>query len=207
MKSNLRHAAAIIFLGTLLIAARMPAPAPKPPSYGPGFIGIKAGKFLVASRKIIEPLFRHTVILIIEHNEQGTMGLIVNRPVGLKLDRLFPDLEGSQAPVYSGGPVQPQSIWLLMRAAKAPDEDVLRVMNGLYISGNPRTIERLKKSPPADASGIHAFAGYAGWSAGQLENEILRGDWYLMDGDTAKVFSPAPETLWDELMEKAGMRI
>ena len=179
-----------------LLAA--PASAPLPPTLE----APRIGAFLVANPQI-EGYFAETVIVLVDHDTSGTLGVIVNRPVALSLDELLPEIEearGHGERAYLGGPVDPGKMLLLIRAGDAP-RNTAPVLPGLHMSGHRDALRRLLAEPPEGVS-FRAYAGYAGWARGQLASEIARGDWTLAPGDAKSVFTDEPGTLWRRLLSR-----
>jgi len=184
-----------LLLALLLMGARAPSPGLKP-SFG-GVLA--AGKFLVATRQITDGVFRQTVILLLRHDSQGTLGLIVNRPMKIKLSKVFPDVEWPEKNddiIYFGGPVEGHQAHFLLRAGKEPPESE-HVFGDVYASASMGTLERLAKG--ASGGKVRAYSGYAGWARGQLEMEIGRGDWHIVPADAPSIFELKPEEVWDRL--------
>jgi len=163
------------------------------------------GKFLVADRRLLDPNFRETVVLLIRYGPEGAMGLVINRPLQVKLSAVFPDVEElheSQDALYLGGPVEPGGILLLAKSAKPP-EDTLPVFGDVYLSSNQKVLQRLIKKPdPGDRFRI--FAGYAGWAPKQLEYECDRKDWHVLESDAEILFDRKPSEIWPELIQRVS---
>src|SRR5574341_93997 len=178
------------------LAADEPAPSAGPP--------IAKGLFLIASPNLMDPNFRHTVVLICEHNaEQGTMGLIVNRPTDVPLVEALPHLSILKATSYVlfwGGPVQQNSVLMLFRLAKAPT-DPKEVLSGIYLGAGPETLTQVITNPNPTET-FRAFAGYAGWAPGQLEYEMALGSWAVVTADSASLFDKDPAGLWMDMLDK-----
>jgi putative transcriptional regulator len=157
------------------------------------------GSLLIAAPQLLDPNFRRTVILIADHGDEGAMGVILNRPSGMSVSDAAPDLEplvGPDAPIFAGGPVQPTSGIVLAEVTEAdePIFDDVVLVPGLG-----------ELADVVDGAGdIRVFAGYAGWGAGQLDDEIGRDDWILEPAQPSDVFSEAPEALWGEVLERKG---
>jgi putative transcriptional regulator len=157
------------------------------------------GSLLIAAPQLLDPNFRRTVILIADHGDEGAMGVILNRPSGMSVADAAPDLEplvGPDAPIFAGGPVQPTSGIVLAEVTEAdePIFDDVVLVPGLG-----------ELADVVDGAGdIRVFAGYAGWGAGQLDDEIGRDDWILEPAQPSDVFSEAPEALWGEVLERKG---
>lgn len=165
---------------------------------------IAKGQFLIASPNLMDPNFRHTVVLICEHNDkEGTLGLIVNRPTGVPLVEALPHvpvLKGTSYVLFWGGPVQQSSIMMLFRLAQAPPEPK-EVLAGVYLGAGPDTLIQVITNPNPTET-FRAFAGYAGWAPGQLKYEMALGSWALVAADSASLFDKDPTGLWMDMLEK-----
>lgn len=181
-----------------------------PQGYGSGpLLAISAGKFLVASRQLDDPVFGKSVILLISYDASGAMGLIVNRPSKLPLAELFPKVRGLRRRsdlIYIGGPVQMDRLFLLLvpPSPKVPHGRAVRIFGDVYLSADMDTFRKMAASGKAR---FRMYAGYAGWAAGQLESEISRGNWYLATADAATIFSEPPESIWPDLIQRAGFEV
>lgn len=154
------------------------------------------GKLLVATDKVRGEIFARTVILLLHYDEDGAMGIVVNRPTDIPpgevlTSEAFEDYGGE---LYWGGPVQMDSLWALILSDDPPDgaNTIVDAVHHVPIDG---AVERL----PADPSTVRFFIGYAGWAPGQLEGEIARGDWHVVQAASEIVFSDAPRELWKRL--------
>jgi putative transcriptional regulator len=160
------------------------------------------GVFLIASPTMTDPNFARTVVLICEFNDEGALGLIVNRPTGVPLVRVLPDLpvlKGTSYVLFAGGPVQPGAILMLFRVQQAPPKG-RAVMENVYLGGDEATLERVITKPlPTET--FRAFAGYAGWAPKQLEFEMAMGSWATVKADAVSVFDRDPANLWDNMIE------
>jgi putative transcriptional regulator len=162
----------------------------------------KRGQLLVAGPSLQDPNFRRTVVLICEHTEDGALGLIINRATTIEVSEAVPELAGllgSDACLWSGGPVQPQSI-VLLAELDDPPEDALMVVGdvGLVLQG--ADLEELS----SDARRGRAFLGYAGWGPDQLEGELERGDWIVVGAEPEDAFGEDAEALWGEVLARQG---
>ena len=173
------------------------APDVRPPSHD-----LARGMFVVASRRLADPNFSESVVLLIEYDAKGALGLIVNRPTRVRLPDLLPDIEEFKERadvVYLGGPVSKNQIIVLMRSAQPPRE-AGRVFADTYVSSSMETLKHAV-SMSLEGGSFHTYVGYAGWGPGQLDNEVSRGDWYISPGEEAIVFDRASEEIWPELIE------
>jgi putative transcriptional regulator len=160
------------------------------------------GQLLLASPTLRDPNFARTVVLIGVHSEEGAMGIVLNRPSALTVGEAVPQLEATldeQEPVYIGGPVQPNSIVLLAEFLD-PSPAGLLVLGRIGFPAPDTDIEELTR---ATARG-RVFAGYAGWSEGQLDAELDQGDWIVQPAQPQDVFCEEPEDLWSEVLTRKG---
>lgn len=160
------------------------------------------GVLLVAANKLRDPNFEKTIVLITEFDDRGTAGLVINRRTNISVAELLPDLK-EMVPalehLYLGGPVAPNSINLLIKSEQ-PVAAAQQVTDGIYLIN---TLDQLNQLAPGDfeAENLRLYTGLAGWAPGQLESELIRGDWYLWHTSAESVFSPEPGMLWDELIQ------
>lgn len=167
---------------------------------GPEFhpSSVEKGVFLVASPSLNDPNFRQTVVLVLEHGPEGTLGVILNRTTDVLLSEALPDvraLKGTTHRLFAGGPVQP-NIMLLLSRLKEPQPNMRPVFDSVYVGGNPDVLERvLRQAGPA--ARFRAFAGYAGWAPGQLGFEMLQGSWAVLPPED-NFFEKDPASLWPD---------
>ena len=160
------------------------------------------GMFLVADEQLKDPRFRNGVILLIQHNEQGSAGLVVNRGSRLSLSAILPkdsSLTGDGRTLSYGGPVDPNTLLALVKVRKYPPEPADEVVEGLYVTGVGVLDEWTDFS--AEVVSYRTFVGYTGWAAGQLGAEIQRGDWSVLQADAASVLTGDQGQLWKRLRE------
>jgi putative transcriptional regulator len=164
---------------------------------------IRRGRLLVASPALVDPNFRRTVVLMLEHSEEGALGLVLNRPTPLVARQALPSRMAGALPeeerVHEGGPVQPDAVIVLaeftdLTAAAA-------IAFGRVGVVDPSTEVDLLRS---QVTAIRAFGGYAGWSGGQLEREIADEAWIDAEGLPEDVFTDAPTELWSRVLERKG---
>jgi putative transcriptional regulator len=158
---------------------------------------IAVGKILVASRKSQDADFGATVILLVRHDSQASIGLFLNRPLNIPLSEVYPDLKGAQLKLYAGGPLT-VGIRALYRSRAQPAGAAKIIENVFMISTKTLLGEMVAKQPTPSV--FRVYAGYTGWSPGQLQDEIARGLWHVLPGDAGVVFDPHPETVWSRLM-------
>ncbi|NIL97339.1 MAG: YqgE/AlgH family protein [Planctomycetales bacterium] len=151
------------------------------------------GKLLIAAPQLADPNFKQTVVLMIEHHEQGAFGVILNRPTQSTVKDLWAELsEGSchcQQAIHCGGPVTGSLLAVHKQDSLAQAE----IMPGIFLAAEREYLDQLVREPAAE---FRLFSGYAGWDKGQLEDEMLMGGWitsratpdYIFD-DTANLWS------------------
>ncbi len=172
--------------------------------------GIRVGLLLVATPQLEDPNFRRSVVLLVEHDiGGGTLGVVLNRPTEVPLDRVLPPWAGlatGPAVVFQGGPVALEHPLAL---ARLPGEDEplgWRALDGGAEVARVGVVDL--EAPPgllaAELLQLRVFAGYAGWSAGQLRGEVEEGSWYLVPAEAGDVFADRPERLWQDVLRRQG---
>lgn len=164
------------------------------------------GRLLVASPALRDPNFDRTVVLLLEHTEEGALGVVLNRPSELDLAEALPEwgaLALEPAVVFVGGPVQTGS--LIGLAAAWTDA---KVEGWTPLIGRVGAVDL--EHPDALAPGVgevRIFSGYAGWASGQLEGELEVGAWFVLDAAPDDAFSPEPDRLWRTVLRRQGGRM
>lgn len=156
-----------------------------------------AGRFLVATPIIATPPFARSVVLLLEHDESGAIGVVLNQPTNLAVQDHLPEIDGvlsDPALVFLGGPVSSETAIALGRGNRA---DFLRP-SALADVG----IIDLEK-PLDDLDDLRIFAGYAGWDPDQLEAELAEGAWWIVLADSSDVFAAETDDLWVRTIERA----
>lgn len=160
-----------------------------------------AGRFLVASEAIEDPNFAKTVVLVLHHDGDGSIGLIINQHSDIAPAQLLPGVRGLdryQGMLFLGGPVELSHVSVLAIEAAGG----AAVLEGVYLSNDPSTLEGLLRAQGAVGErALRIFIGYAGWAPGQLEAEIAGGGWRVHAASAAQVFEQDPSQLWQSLIE------
>ena len=167
----------------------------------PGVEESVRGKLLIASPALDDPNFARTVVLLTEHNEEGAMGIVLNRPSETSVASVAPELEeiARGEPVYVGGPVQPEALVLL---AEFTDLEAAAwiVVADVGLASADVDLDEL-----ADAVRRgRVYAGYSGWGEGQLEAEIEIDSWIVEAPLPAELFPEDPATLWSDVLARKG---
>jgi putative transcriptional regulator len=164
------------------------------------------GRLLVATPLLTEPTFSRTVVQLLQHTEQdGALGVVVNRPTEAPLADVLPGwalLAPDPVVVFGGGPVQPSVAICLGRLSLGAVEEPSCVP----VPGAPwlGTLD-LDLDPADPVQEVRVFSGYAGWSAGQLEAEVEEGGWWVVDALPGDCFSSRPELLWRQVLRRQPM--
>lgn len=162
------------------------------------------GRLLVATPPLLDPNFVRTVVLMIEHNADGALGVVLNRPSATHLAEVLPawgDLAVAPGFVHVGGPVQPDGMIGLARLDPAGPLDVPGVT---VVWPGVGTVD-LDGPVPGGAAGLHGvrgFAGYSGWGPGQLDGEIATGSWFVVDRRPDDLWSDEPAGLWHRVLRR-----
>jgi putative transcriptional regulator len=193
---------------------RAPAPAAAallPASFlpvqfkNPKDLGI--GKLLVASRGIGDPRFAEAVILLVNYDENGVIGLVLNRRTTVPLSQVL-DLKAAKDrsdPVYIGGPVEPSVAFALFQSSATLKKEK-NVFGSVYLISDKDLFEKTISARP-DPKVFHVYMGYAGWTPAQLQAEVQLGAWFVFPADPATVFNSDPESLWLHMIQKTELRL
>jgi len=159
------------------------------------------GCFLVSSAHLRDPNFHRTVVLMLEDNDEGSMGLVINRPSSISVDSAFSKVDKkvlSPEPIYSGGPVETTALFILHNCSEL-GKDEERVAEDIYLTGSNDSFEALVNNELncSQKCGFRVYCGYAGWSPEQLESEISRGDWQIVEAESETVFRSNPYDIWE----------
>jgi putative transcriptional regulator len=163
------------------------------------------GRLLVATPPLVDPNFDRTVVLVLEHGDDGALGVVLNRPTDTRISDSVPEWEHlTEDPkvVFAGGPVATTSV-----IALALGESAVPLNGWMPIEGGLGTVDLARSPdevPPLDV--VRVFVGYAGWAPGQLEGEIDGGAWFDFDLDIEDVFGDDPTTLWKRVLRRQGPR-
>jgi putative transcriptional regulator len=158
---------------------------------------LRPGLLLYAAPGEEEPNFSQTVVLLVEHGEEGSMGLVLNRPTDVLLREVLPkvkELASSDLELSWGGPVGPEHVFALVRSSRET-ATARTVFPGVLITGALDDV-RKASSGRSPAGRLRVFSGYAGWGRGQLAAEVRHGFWVMDRADASVVFPPDPTKLW-----------
>lgn len=168
------------------------------------------GKLLVSAKHLRDPNFFKTAVLMLEHNEEAAMGLVINRPssvtVATALCEHF-NLPKTEDVIFVGGPVEPAALCILHNSGEYADGEI-PFIDGIHIGSSAETFEEVVNAATKPGSEIEyrIFSGYAGWGPHQLECEIARGDWYVVPCCPEHLFKCDTYTIFETLMDRVYQR-
>ena len=171
------------------------------------------GHFLIASKNLRDRNFFKAVVLMLEHNDDGAMGVVVNHPMDVSVSTaLSKHFERSRAGqcLLAGGPVEENAL-LILHNSTDYDQEHDPVVPGVFVGTSPDVFEKVVESSlQDDDSGndfqFRIYAGYSGWGAGQLEQEMNHGDWFTLPASAEMVFDREPYDVWEEAMKQLHER-
>ncbi len=167
------------------------------------FDQLVAGDLIMASAVMLESNFKRTVLLMCEHNEEGSLGFILNRPTQIKVSEAISGFDDIDIELHMGGPVQVDTVHYLHTRGDVIDGSQ-EIVPGVFWGGDKEQLGFLLTSGVVSPSEIRFFLGYAGWGAGQLESEFEEGSWYTTAASKAVVFSSEYERMWARVVRSKG---
>jgi putative transcriptional regulator len=165
---------------------------------------------LLAMPQLADPNFSRAVVLMIEHGDQGSFGLVINHPSPIKATELLDSLEMSwagedSAVVWAGGPVSPSTGWVLhepVGLAQPGAGGTIEITSTISLSTSPDRLRVIASRPPRN---VRLLLGYSGWGPGQLAAEMARGAWLHTAADPQLVFETPPDQIWEAAMKSLGV--
>ena len=165
---------------------------------------------LLAMPQLADPNFSRAVVLMIEHGDNGSFGLIINHPSPIMATELLDSLEmhwrgEDSAVVWAGGPVSPNTGWVLHEPVGLTlpgATGTIEITSTIQLSTSPDRLRAIANQPPRN---VRLLLGYSGWGPGQLAAEMARGAWLHTDADPQLVFETPPDEMWDRAMRRLGI--
>lgn len=168
-------------------------------------IDVKKGRLLLSEPYLADPNFERTVILLTEHNEEGSVGFILNKPSDSRVSEVMEDLKGLDAQLFIGGPVQQDTLHFIHQHGEL--EGAIELENGIYWGGNFDQIISMVDSGQFLLSEIKFFLGYSGWSPDQLNEELKLNSWIVSNRVSHElIFETMPDQMWKRAMHELGGR-
>lgn len=165
---------------------------------------LEKGKILIAEPSIIGDIsFNRSIILLVEHGNNGSIGFILNKPMNLNISDLIPEIE-SNLKIYNGGPVQQDNLYFIHKLSDLIPESIM-ISEGLYWSGNFEYVLKLIKKGEINKNDIRFFLGYSGWDSNQLNDELNNNTWILSENSHNKnIITAVDEVFWKNKMLDLG---
>lgn len=161
------------------------------------------GILLIADPFLKDPNFMRTVVFLCDHQEEGSMGFVINKQIEQTLDELMDGFDGFRIPVYYGGPVQMDTIHFLHQyPERIPGGQ--EVMKGVYWGGDFELLSEMVRKGEADFSKIRFFLGYSGWGTGQLDGELGEKSWLTVSATRKILFHEQPDDIWKDSLKHLG---
>lgn len=160
------------------------------------------GRLLVATPALADPNFDRAVVLLLDHDEEGSLGVVLNRPTPVGVADIlasWAELTGEPDVVFQGGPVSLDSA---LGVAVIPGDEGPLGWRRVYGAIGLVDLETPPELLAAALGSLRIFAGYAGWGPGQLEAELSEGAWYVVESEVGDVSSPRPERLWRAVLRR-----
>jgi putative transcriptional regulator len=162
-----------------------------------------AGILLIADPFLKDPSFTRTVVLMCDHNDEGSIGFILNKLYDYTLSELLTDFEDCPLPVYYGGPVQMNTIHFIHQY---PDlvPGGKEILKDVYWGGDFEMLKTLIKNNSIDTNKVKFFIGYSGWSEGQLDNELKEKTWLTVSATSDLVYNTPQDQIWKNSLKHLG---
>ena len=169
----------------------------------PTGLGIERGRLLLSEPFLKDYFFKRSVVLMMDHDEHGSMGMIINRETEYFVNDLVDDFPEFDSKVFLGGPVQTDNIFILHTKGELINGSQ-EILPNLYWGGDFEQIKEMISLGLLKSSEIRFFLGYSGWSKGQLQTEMEENSWIVAEAKSEYFFNIKSEDLWKEIVEQYG---
>jgi putative transcriptional regulator len=161
------------------------------------------GRLLLSEPFMGDYYFGRSVVLLAEHNKEGSFGVIINKPVAARLNEVITDFPDFDAHMFIGGPVETNRLFYLHTFGNEVN-DSIEILDGVFWGGDMETIKELIILGKASSDNIRFFVGYSGWGANQLDSELKRNSWVITKAEKELFFNARPTEMWDTIMQQMG---
>lgn len=165
-------------------------------------LSAEKGNVLIAEPFMQDPYFKRSVVLLTEHNAEGTVGLILNSELDIKLNDIIPDFPEVDNKVFLGGPVQPQNLFFLHDQQHLPAAE--EIADGIFWNGDFDLLKSWISRGKVNTNRIRFFLGYSGWEVKQLENEIKMQSWLISQLENDTILNNETDQLWKTTLQNMG---
>ena len=160
------------------------------------------GRVLIAEPFMQDPYFKRSVVLLTEHSKQGAVGFILNQPLGIQVQEVLPDFLECEAPVYLGGPVNPQNLFFIHNSSTLPG--AIQISESLYWDGDFELLKNWLEVGKILPNEVRFFLGYSGWDYAQLNGELEKQSWLISQLDESTILDSNTDTLWKHSLQAMG---
>ena len=168
-------------------------------------LNVATGNVLISEPFMNDFHFRRSVILIIDHNEEGSLGVIFNKRLTIPFNEIVQGFPEFKADVYLGGPVETDRLFFIHTIGEMiPDS--YKISDGLYWSGNVNALKAMIKMDLIKPHEVRFYVGYAGWEGGQLRNELKANTWLVGNFSTKQLLTTIPGKMWKNFVKQMGKR-
>ncbi|GAB1447560.1 MAG: YqgE/AlgH family protein [Bacteroidia bacterium] len=164
----------------------------------------KRGSLLLSEPFMLDPSFKKSVVLLTDHQTDGSVGFVLNRLYPLTSMELIPELLETDFPLYTGGPVEPNTLHFIHRKKECIPE-ANEIAPGIFWGGSIEQVNDCLNAGRANMSDFRFFIGYSGWAPGQLEEEMELKSWWTLDATSNLVFETDPNFLWEAAVKTLGL--
>lgn len=162
----------------------------------------KKGRLLISYPLMNDPYFKRSVVLLCEHNEEGSFGFVLNKYIDVKLSELVQDLPDTSNRIALGGPVQTSNLYFLHTIPEI--EGSIKITGNIYLGGHFESLRlRMQSGHPGDDQ-IRFFVGYSGWSENQLEGELSDNAWFVSEAPSGILMNTSTDKLWHRTLKNMG---
>lgn len=163
------------------------------------------GSILISEPFLQDAYFQRSVVLLVEHNTQGSMGFVLNKKTDLIVNTFFPELEEyPEIPIYLGGPVSANRLFFIHSLGDLIVPDSVKIKDHLYFDGDFEALKRYIQNGHSIEGKVKFFLGYSGWTEGQLGNEINKNSWVVSHAAKENVLLADGESFWKNSLEQLG---
>ena len=163
------------------------------------------GKVLLSEPFLLDNYFKRSIVLITEHNDEGTIGFVLNKPVNVKINEVIENFPAIEAEVALGGPVSTNTLHYIHTLGDIIPNSI-PVIGNIYWGGDFDVVERLIASGNINQEQIRFFLGYSGWSPNQLEGELTENAWLVGDISPEEIMKPLNKQFWNKTLQRMGKK-
>lgn len=163
---------------------------------------LESGKILIAQPFMKDSVFTRSVVFLCEHNEEGSVGFVLNQPTGMSIEDAVPEMHAPDMMVGQGGPVELDTLHMLHQLPGEIGGN--EVIPGIYWGGSFDTLQQQMLIGQVGTTDVKFFVGYSGWSKGQLVDELKSGSWLIGDVSKELLFETHHEQIWEQAVNSLG---